>query len=97
MSNFRRPKPHTHNNASRVTLIGTLTDERHSTGTEPWCFLGRGAAYLPHPSIALSAWKITKYHYCVSAAFRVREMRYMPSASSNDSRQTELNNLGERS
>jgi hypothetical protein len=52
---------------------------------------------LPHPSIALSAWKITRYHYCVSAPFRMCEMRYMYGASSNDSRQTELNNLGERS
>jgi hypothetical protein len=36
---------------------------------------------LLHPSIALSACKITSYHCCVSASFRARERSHMSTAS----------------
>ena len=65
-------------------------DNRHATGTcslelprssRELLFSNRhtniAKLAVLHPSIALSAWKITRYHYCVSAPFRIREMRHM--------------------
>ena len=51
--------------------------ERWTKPAGHWPTPFKSAVYFPHPSIAVSAWEITRYHSCVSATFRMREMRHM--------------------
>ena len=54
--------------ASRESSLLEALDGAHSVQTR---------LHLQHPSIALSACKITRYHSYVSAPFRMREMRHI--------------------